>query len=98
MSSSTAPDVASSRMERPKTANEAEQLLKESGEHHFGTRLLKDNSEEAVWEHNAWDHVKPPPDYMEEIQAKLNAQALAPVEKEDASASFISCLFRRRDY
>jgi len=38
-----------------------------------------------VWDHNAWDHVEPPADYLETIQGLLSKQAESAVNSEDAA-------------
>lgn len=73
---------------RAKSKAEAEMLLsagKTGGAGIFGTRILqKDAEDDTVWEHNAWDHVQPPEDYMLEIQSRLDAQAATIVSQEQA--------------
>ncbi|KAN0061901.1 hypothetical protein ACQY0O_005896 [Thecaphora frezii] len=70
----------SQRTLRPKTAAEAEALLAAQSATStdsavFGARLLKDTSDDAVWAHNAWDHVTPPPEHLEMVQQLLAKQA-----------------------
>lgn len=82
-------DGAANPSLRAKSKAEAESLLSTEGHGGgagvFGTRLLKnDADEDAVWEHNAWDHVEPPEDYRLEIQSRLDAQAATIVSDEQA--------------
>ncbi|KAG6812341.1 hypothetical protein H0H92_003330 [Tricholoma furcatifolium] len=49
----------------------------------FGSRFLTDESQ--VWTQNAWDHVPPPDDQAETINASLSKQRLAPVPDDDKS-------------
>ncbi|RDB18534.1 tRNA(Thr) (cytosine(32)-N(3))-methyltransferase [Hypsizygus marmoreus] len=47
----------------------------------FGSRFLTDEAE--VWSQNAWDHVPPPDDQLEVIEASISKQKSAPVPDED---------------
>ncbi|KAG6877033.1 hypothetical protein C0993_010907 [Termitomyces sp. T159_Od127] len=47
----------------------------------FGSRFLTDESQ--VWTQNAWDHVPPPDDQADAINASLARQRLAPVPDDD---------------
>ncbi|KAG6830359.1 hypothetical protein H0H87_008365 [Tephrocybe sp. NHM501043] len=47
----------------------------------FQSRFLTDESQ--VWSQNAWDHVPPPDDQMETINASLSKQRLTPVPDAD---------------
>jgi tRNAThr (cytosine32-N3)-methyltransferase len=44
-------------------------------------RFLKDETE--VWSQNAWDHVPPPDDQQDIIDASLKKQRSAPVPEEE---------------
>ncbi|KAK0542466.1 hypothetical protein OC846_006608 [Tilletia horrida] len=73
---------------RPKTLEEAKKLRETDSERAastFGARLLDDQGGDDVWEHNAWDHVEPPADYMETIQGLLDKQAQAAVSSDEAA-------------
>ncbi|KDN45957.1 S-adenosyl-L-methionine-dependent methyltransferase [Tilletiaria anomala UBC 951] len=73
---------------RPKTLQEAQEHLANGSsgtDAIFGTRLLQQqDSDNAVWEHNAWDHVEPPGDFLNEVQERLAAQERAKVPKAQA--------------
>lgn len=82
---------ASKPLQRPKTFQEAQTYLSERSQHEdasaeapFGSRILLNDDEDAIWEHNAWDHVEPPSDYLEEIEARLAAQSEHKVPDGDA--------------
>ena len=84
---------ASKPLQRSKTLQEAQTYLSErsrnddaSAEAPFGSRILVEDDEDAVWEHNAWDHVEPPSDYLQEIEARLTAQSEHKVPIEEAGA------------
>ncbi|KAG6819069.1 hypothetical protein H0H93_015763 [Arthromyces matolae] len=47
----------------------------------FGSRFLTDESQ--VWSQNAWDHVPPPDDQAETINASLQRQRSAPVPDDE---------------
>ncbi|KAG1897074.1 S-adenosyl-L-methionine-dependent methyltransferase [Suillus fuscotomentosus] len=47
----------------------------------FGSRFLTQDSD--VWTQNAWDHVPPPEDQTETINASLARQRLVPVPEDD---------------
>ncbi|KAK0526788.1 hypothetical protein OC842_005076 [Tilletia horrida] len=73
---------------RPKTLEEAKRLREADSEKAaatFGARLLEDQEGESVWEHNAWDHVEPPADYLETIRGLLDKQAETAVPPEEAA-------------
>ncbi|EPQ26416.1 uncharacterized protein PFL1_06064 [Pseudozyma flocculosa PF-1] len=52
----------------------------------FGARLLKETDEDAVWAHNAWDHVTPPPEHLEMVEQLLAKQAETKLSLDEQQA------------
>ncbi|KAE8230271.1 hypothetical protein CF326_g4733 [Tilletia indica] len=74
--------------QRPKTLEEAQRLREADSAKAattFGARLLDNQEGDNVWEHNAWDHVEPPADYLETIRGLLDKQAETAVTPEEAA-------------
>ncbi|CCF50731.1 hypothetical protein NDA10_005960 [Ustilago hordei] len=87
--SSSAPIITSlPRTLRPKTAAEAEAILASRAANPtdsdpvFGARLLTDPA--AIFTHNAWDHVTPPPSHYAQIAETLARQAETKLSLEEA--------------
>ncbi|PWZ01201.1 S-adenosyl-L-methionine-dependent methyltransferase [Testicularia cyperi] len=91
--SSSAPYTSGTfqRALRPKTAAEAEAMLAARAAAAasaavpvdlFGARLLKD--QDAIWDHNAWDHVEPPPEHYEQVAETLARQAETKLSLDEA--------------
>ncbi|CAD6928499.1 unnamed protein product [Tilletia controversa] len=84
---SQAGDGSVQSAQRPKTLEEAQRLREAdsaTAAATFGARLLDNQEGDGVWEHNAWDHVEPPADYLETIRGLLGKQAETAVTPEDA--------------
>lgn len=58
-------------------------LAVDGADHTFGSRTLDTGSD--VWEHNAWDHVPPPPEHDAHVAEVLARQAEHPVAPADAA-------------